>query len=183
MTDLTRNKLIKDYIPLVRYISQNYAQVMSSILTYEEMFAIGCLALVQAAKSYDGSKGASFKTYAYILIRGAIIDEVRKLNHILHSRSVKAIKIGPGKDEFDIEYYFVSERKPDDQVAAREICEKLAEAVRKLSKRTQDLIRLYYFEDLTMLEIAKVLNITEGRVSQLNTLALNSLSYSLRNAI
>ncbi|MGR5541996.1 sigma-70 domain-containing protein, partial [Vibrio campbellii] len=34
--------------------------------------------LLEAQKNYDGSKGASFETYAGIRIRGAMLDDIRR---------------------------------------------------------------------------------------------------------
>ena len=46
-------------------------------LSYEDLVSAGVVGLVKAARDYDPSHQAEFKTYAYIRIRGAILDELR----------------------------------------------------------------------------------------------------------
>ncbi|GIW72382.1 MAG: sigma 28 (flagella/sporulation) [Planctomycetota bacterium] len=43
----------------------------------DDLHAVGVLGLVAAAQSYQARRNASFKTYAYLKIRGAILDELR----------------------------------------------------------------------------------------------------------
>ena len=62
-----------------------------------------------------------------------------------------------------------------DEVAKREAHAMLAEAVGQLPERLQLLLSLYYQEALTYREIAEVLSVTVGRVSQLHTEATKRL--------
>lgn len=61
--------------------------------------------------------------------------------------------------------------------------ELLAEAISKLDERSQKVLSLYYREELTMKEIALVLEIAESRVSQLHSAALLRLRNSLQKKI
>lgn len=60
-----------------------------------------------------------------------------------------------------------------------EIQEQLAEAIRTLSEKEQLIISLYYRDELTMKEIAKVLQLAESRVSQIHALVLPKLRAAL----
>jgi RNA polymerase sigma factor for flagellar operon FliA len=51
---------------------------LPSHVQLDDLLQAGMVGLLEAAKRYDCSKGASFETYAGIRIRGAIIDEVRR---------------------------------------------------------------------------------------------------------
>ena len=55
----------------------------------------------------------------------------------------------------------------------------LAAAVERLSERDRTVIALYYYEGLKFTEIAKVLNLTEGRVSQIHSDVLRQLRHRL----
>ena len=44
----------------------------------EDLIQAGMIGLIEAQKNYDGSKGASFETYAGIRIRGAMLDDIRR---------------------------------------------------------------------------------------------------------
>jgi len=63
-----------------------------------------------------------------------------------------------------------------------EIQDQLAEAIGSLSEREQMVISLYYKEDLTMKEIAAVLQIAESRVSQIHALAIPKIRAALQEA-
>ncbi|MHC4644143.1 MAG: sigma-70 family RNA polymerase sigma factor [Planctomycetota bacterium] len=69
---------------------------------------------------------------------------------------------------------------PDQQLERTELTDKLSEAIQLLDDRRQQIILLYYQQDLTMKQIAKVFEITESRVSQLHASALFYLSLKLR---
>ena len=56
--------------------------------------------------------------------------------------------------------------------------EKLVEALQLLTEKEQKVVTLYYYEDLTLKEIANILEVSESRVSQLHTKALQKMKYS-----
>jgi RNA polymerase sigma factor for flagellar operon FliA len=61
--------------------------------------------------------------------------------------------------------------------------EVLAEAISELSEREQQVLSLYYFEELTMKEVGAVLGVVESRVSQIHTAALIALRGRLKSKI
>ncbi|WP_281751817.1 FliA/WhiG family RNA polymerase sigma factor [Thermodesulfomicrobium sp. WS] len=64
---------------------------------------------------------------------------------------------------------------PEAQVAHQELIDKVAGLVDKLTFKEKMVLGLYYIEELNMKEIAQVLDITEGRVSQLHSQATRKL--------
>lgn len=62
--------------------------------------------------------------------------------------------------------------QPEDVVAEEELKVTLAEALELLTEKERRVIELYYYEDLTLKEISRVLEVSESRVSQLHTKAL-----------
>jgi RNA polymerase sigma factor FliA len=97
-----RNELIQKYLPLVHKIAGRVVTYMKPPLSYEDMVSAGTVGLVTAARDYDPSFGAEFQTYAYIRIKGAILDELRgwsvtpanltKRIHNAHSVSMKILE-------------------------------------------------------------------------------------------
>jgi RNA polymerase sigma factor FliA len=69
---------------------------------------------------------------------------------------------------------------PFDTCLRSEIKDQLAEAIGTLSQKEQMVISLYYKEELTMKEIAAVLQLGESRVCQIHSLALPKLRAALR---
>ena len=56
-----------------------------------------------------------------------------------------------------------------------ELTEKLAESLELLTEKERRVIELYYYEDMTLKEISKILEVSESRISQLHTKALNKM--------
>jgi len=55
---------------------------LSTEAALDELVSAGTLGLLQAAESFDADRGLSFSTYAVPRIRGAILDELRKQDHL-----------------------------------------------------------------------------------------------------
>lgn len=69
---------ILEYLPMVHHVVQKLRVHLPDRADMEDLVSAGTLGLVKAARSYDPSRNAEFKTYAYIRIRGSVIDELRK---------------------------------------------------------------------------------------------------------
>jgi len=65
------------HLPLVRHIVQKIVGHTGRSADLEDLISAGTLGLVKAARAFDAAKHAEFSTYAYIRIRGAVIDELR----------------------------------------------------------------------------------------------------------
>ena len=67
------------------------------------------------------------------------------------------------------------DKSPEDIIIENEQASLLAEAITKLGKNQQLVLTLYYYEDLTLKEIAAILGVSVSRVSQIKSIALASL--------
>jgi RNA polymerase sigma factor for flagellar operon FliA len=74
-----REKLILMYLPLVKHLSGRLAVRLPISISYEDLEGYGVIGLIESIEKFNPAKGVSFETFAYRRIRGAIIDEVRKL--------------------------------------------------------------------------------------------------------
>jgi len=73
-----------------------------------------------------------------------------------------------------------SDLMPEHQTAMSQFVEKLAGAIEVLPKKEAVLLSLYYYEELTMKEVALVLDLTESRVSQVHSQMVMRLRNHLR---
>ena len=71
---------------------------------------------------------------------------------------------------------------PDVIVEKEEVKKIIAESIKELPEKEQKVLVLYYYEELTLKEIGKVLEVTESRVSQLHTKAITRLRARLTNS-
>ena len=83
-------------------------------------------------------------------------------------------------DEFSI-WFESPENTPEDNVNEEELHVQLKDALRTLPEREALVIQLYYVEELNVYEIAEVLEVTTGRVSQIKKAAVTRLREFLRN--
>lgn len=84
-----RDRLILDHVPLLHHIVGRMAVDFPSRVDREDLLGFGMLGLIGAADLWDASRGLKFSTYAYPRIRGAILDELRKLDFLPRSRREK----------------------------------------------------------------------------------------------
>ena len=85
-TQEERDRLVEQFLPLVRYVVARLPVTMPGSLDRDDFYSVGVMGLMHAASTYDAARGASFKTFAYTAIRGAILDEVRKHDPVPRNR-------------------------------------------------------------------------------------------------
>jgi RNA polymerase sigma factor for flagellar operon FliA len=74
----SNDELVRENIALVKRIAYHLAAKLPSTFEIEDLMQAGMIGLLEAARKFDASRGASFSTYAGIRIRGAMLDDVRK---------------------------------------------------------------------------------------------------------
>lgn len=79
-TALNREAAVLAGVPLVRSIAGKVPVPDSPLACREDLEGAGLVALVESLDSYDPAVGAKFMTYAYLRVRGAIVDYLRKLD-------------------------------------------------------------------------------------------------------
>lgn len=141
----------------------------------EEGFSDAMVGLVQAKKSYDPSKGANFTTYASFRIRGAILDGWRarhgKRGNGVFTHDPPTLPISQGKEP-DGEMRLPQIPDPAalfafDEIEDRELKTNLLYALCQLPSRTQLVVVMYFYDNMTLREIGEVLGFSEGRASQI----------------
>lgn len=70
--------LIEKHAPLVKRIAYHMLGRLPASVQVEDLIQAGMIGLLEAARNFDATKGASFETFVGIRIRGAMLDELRK---------------------------------------------------------------------------------------------------------
>ncbi|MCL1980711.1 MAG: FliA/WhiG family RNA polymerase sigma factor [Proteobacteria bacterium] len=229
-----RSQLIRDHMPLVELVVQRMIPQVPSFMTKEDMISAAMVGLIDAANKFDDAKGVKFKTFAEHRVRGAILDEMRKLDWFSRSMRDKQNQLtqtmlrlerllgrSPDEEEMAVEMGIslddyrnllanvshlgcvslhetldhteegrsfldtledVGGLAPAELIEKQEMTRLLAEVLEELSEKERLVIALYYYEELTQKEIAEVLSLSEGRVSQLHSQALLKLRVKLINS-
>lgn len=72
------NAIVERHAPLVKRIAHHLMARLPASVIVDDLIQAGMIGLLEAAKNFDGTKGASFETFAGIRIRGSMLDEIRK---------------------------------------------------------------------------------------------------------
>ncbi|MBE5826793.1 MAG: FliA/WhiG family RNA polymerase sigma factor [Butyrivibrio sp.] len=225
-----REKLILEYAPLVKLVAGRLSMYLGFNVEYDDLVGYGIFGLIDAIDKFDLMKDVKFETYASLRIRGAILDQIRKMDWIprtIRQRQKKidaaireieregghvatdaeiAAKMEISEDEYqnwqnqmkvtgvvslnefmdqgsditdDANSHSSSFVKPEEAVEKEELKKMLAESLELLTDKEKKVILLYYYEELTLKEISEVLEVSESRVSQLHTRALQKMREKL----
>ncbi len=86
-------EIVEKYVPLVRNVVGRLAMTLPPHVDGEELYSSGLTGLLNAVRQYNPSAGTSFETYARLRIRGAILDELRRMDWVPRSVHTKARKV------------------------------------------------------------------------------------------
>lgn len=225
---INRDQLIKDHLPMIDFFVSRMQTQVPSYMSKDDIASAATAGLIDAANRFDPSKGIQFKTFAERRIRGAVIDEVRRMDWFSrtqrskHSQLTDAIQklehrlgrsadedeiaeaMGMGIDEYrellsEVSYLGcvslneslsaddedgatfmdsledTESKNPEERVSDVQLTKELARHLASLTEKEKLVVSLYYYEELSQKEIAEVLELSEGRVSQLHSQALAKL--------
>ena len=196
-----KEKIVEQYIPLVKYIASRIMIGRSTYIEYEDLVSYGMIGLMDAISKFDPDKGIKFSSYEAIdalqnrLLREPIIDEIAEYLNITVSEvadieryinfmSVVSLEGILFSEDDELTVMGVVEDKnspsPHDSYEDKEKVEILAECIEKLKEKDRTILNLYYYEGLTLKEIGKVLEVSESRVCQLHSRAIKNLRVMLQ---
>jgi RNA polymerase sigma factor for flagellar operon FliA len=87
------NSLVEEYLPLVKTVVGRLAMTLPAHVNSDDLYSAGLVGLLNAMRRFNPENGASFETYARVRIRGAVFDELRRLDWVPRSIHEKAKKI------------------------------------------------------------------------------------------
>lgn len=139
----TRNSIdIEQYAFLVKRIALHLLARMPASVQLDDLVQAGMLGLMEAARKYDGDRGASFETYAGIRIRGAMVDEMRRGDWVPRSVHRNARRI--------TEAMHIVEGRVGRDASDVEIAEQMGIELEEYHDMANDTLagRLFSFEDV-----------------------------------
>ena len=107
-----REQLILEYAPLVKLVAGRLSMYLGYNVEYDDLVSYGIFGLIDAIDKFDLEKNVKFETYASLRIRGAILDQIRKMDWIPRSvrqrqrkidEAMKQIEMRTGKTASDEE--------------------------------------------------------------------------------
>ncbi|SMP13761.1 RNA polymerase, sigma 28 subunit, SigD/FliA/WhiG [Desulfurobacterium pacificum] len=199
----SKKEIVLENLPLVKKVaSKIYKRLPDNTLEFEELVNVGVIGLIKAIDKYDENK-AKFSTYAYIKIRGEILDFLRKLDFV--SRGVREkIKNGEIEDIKGEAAVFLSieealfgddstltlgdtlasaDDSPEDIVVLKDLKEALAKAISQLNDNEKLVLQLLFVEEFDLKSAAEVMGVSVSRVSQIKKAALLKLREYLKDSV
>jgi len=89
-TKESRDQWIEKYLPLVKSIVSRLRHHFPETYETEDMYGVGVRSLILAVDRFDPSKGKSFGNYASLRIKGGLLDELRRIDHLPRANRAKA---------------------------------------------------------------------------------------------
>lgn len=88
-----REKIILEYAGLVKIVAGRLSMYLGYTVEYDDLVGYGIFGLIDAIDKFDYNKGVKFETYATLRIRGAILDQIRKMDWLPRTIRQKQKKI------------------------------------------------------------------------------------------
>lgn len=95
--------LVAENVDLVKRIAQHLAARLPSSVDIDDLIQSGMVGLLEAAQNFDASRGATFRTYAGIRVRGAMLDDIRKYDWTPRSVHHKYRQVAEATAEIEAE--------------------------------------------------------------------------------
>lgn len=115
--EAARESLLIRHLPLVRHVARQVLPTLSVEASLDDLVSAGSIGLINAVESFDRSRGLAFSTYAAPRIRGAILDDLRRADHVPRSIRRKQRKIAAAEESLSGNL----DRKPDARETANRI--------------------------------------------------------------
>ena len=94
-------QLVEKYVPLVKNVVGRLAMSLPPHVDGEDLYSAGLTGLLSAVRQYNPRAGTSFETYARLRIRGAVLDELRRMDWVPRSVHTKARKVQAVMNEIE----------------------------------------------------------------------------------
>jgi RNA polymerase sigma factor FliA len=113
-TPKSRDKMLEEHLGLVHHVARQLARGLAADTDFDELVSAGTMGLINAVDSFDASRGLAFSTFAAPRIRGAILDELRRQDHVPRSLRRKSRDVAAAREELSR----TLGRTPDDREIA-----------------------------------------------------------------
>jgi len=201
-----RQAVAMEHIGLVKKVaSKIFYKLPPCGIEFDDLVNTGMIGLMKAIERYDREQ-AKFSTYAYIKIRGEILDYLRSLEVVPRTMKEKirkeeeanpdakplplsnaavmlsmemALTVG-GTDYRLIDTLVSKERTPEEEAESTDMIEKMRTAMQALNDKERSVLQMLYFEECEPKEAAQMLGISQSRVSQLKSMAISKLKEAMR---
>ncbi len=180
LTEAQRD-LADRYLPLARKLAKPLKTMFAQ--WRDEFESAACLALVEAARSYDPDRNIKFATFARFRIRGALVDVGRGMMLPGFEDDIEdapdVVTLTPFNEEHGSVLVAV---EPPPVGAEHDDFDAVEHILRKLPKKHAAICRLHYLYGKTQAEIGRTMGCSQSEVARLHKKSLNLLAEPYSNA-
>jgi RNA polymerase sigma factor (sigma-70 family) len=191
MSNDARQKLIADHMEMAAAIAADCASKYNlySLLPYDDILAYARQGLVEAANRYSPGSGASFRTFSWTRIKGAIIDGVRKTGRYGYSgdeaqtdeERSQPIQVG---EPTPLEIDGVTDEEslldpPESRLDRKRLRMHLLTAIAALPARQREVTLRHYYLDEDIVAISRDKGLCHDYVGRVRARSLEQLRVSL----
>ena len=134
-----------------------------------------------AVSKLEKEKGANVKDRDIAEELGISLDEYRSWEGLTNISNIASLDefMETGTENGVKEFRNTAYVEPEESVDRDEVKKMLMDALNLLTEKERKVVLLYYYEDLTLKEVARVLEVSESRISQLHSKALEKMKKQL----
>jgi len=137
---------------------------------FDDLYQVAKISIIEAVRSYDKTRGAKLSTHVFSLIMFNLRNYNSKNRNIIYqpsysSQTIKRIEID----------HLESTQSDEDYYSEIDFKVLLEAAMKSLTNKQREILRLKYIEGFTITEIAELLKCSHQNVSKLNSSAINSM--------
>lgn len=114
---VARDRLLNEHLGLVHHVARQLSRSLAADTDFDELVSAGAIGLMNALDSFDTSRGLAFSTFAAPRIRGAILDELRRQDHVPRSIRRKSRDIAGARESLAR----LTGKTPDDKSLAEHL--------------------------------------------------------------
>ena len=112
-----RDRLLTEHLGLVHHVARQLSRRLAVEFDFDELVSAGTIGLMNVVDSFDATRGLAFSTFAAPRIRGAILDELRRQDHVPRSIRRKTREIAAARESL----MRVLGRAPEDKEVAEHL--------------------------------------------------------------
>jgi RNA polymerase sigma factor for flagellar operon FliA len=124
-------ELIERFLPLVRNVVDRIKLTLPAHIEADDLYSVGVTGLIAAVRKYDPEQGSTFASYAAMRIRGAVLDELRRMDWCPRRTRARARKL---KESINLLEQKLSRTATED-----EICEELGLTHKEYAKWLEEI--------------------------------------------
>lgn len=146
--------------------------------SYDDMMQDGREVIIRSIYEFDITKGKDFTGYVNMVLRHSFLEKIRK-RHFDISLNTRCNNDDSDGDEI-IDMIAGNELTPEDAFLKNMIYNNIKEAIDKLTEKQRKIIKMYFYDDISMADISRKIGVNYQGVVKLKNRAIKKLKSEIK---